>query len=152
MSLMQTLCRVLVIWPNLASPLLTVPVFFWIVASRNALALIVGTTVLGFVSSLSFGAFYTAITESLPKRIRGGAYAMMYATSIALFGGTTQLVITWLIHITGNPMAPAWYLVAATAVGQIAFMLILESAPAKTLVAPVPVPSHRAELAIVEQA
>jgi MFS family permease len=118
--------------------LLTVPVFFWI-ENRSALALVVGTTILGLVSSLSFGAFYTAITESLPKRIRGGALAMMYATSIALFGGTTQLVITWLIHIMGNPRAPAWHLVAATAVGQIAFMLILESAPAKTLLATVPV-------------
>ena len=42
---------------------------------------------------------------------------MIYATSIALFGGTTQLVITWLIQVTGSPMAPAWYLLAATAVG-----------------------------------
>ena len=132
--------RPVMIWPNLASLLLTVPVFLWIVESRNALALLVGTTILGFVSALSFGAFYTAVTESLPKRIRGGAFAMMYATSISLFGGTTQLVITWLIHITGNPMAPAWYLVGATAVGQIAFRLILESAPAKTLLAAVPVP------------
>jgi hypothetical protein len=30
-------------------------------------------------------------------------------------------------------MAPAWYLFAATCVGQVALMLILESAPAKVL-------------------
>jgi len=63
----------------------------------------------------------------------------VYATSIALFGGTTQLVVTWLIQITGNPLAPGWYLFAATIVGQIAYMLILESAPAK-MVQPSPAP------------
>ena len=124
--------RPVMIWPNLAYLLVILPVFFWIVATRSALALIVGTTVLGFIGSMSTGAFYAAVTETLPKRIRGGAFATIYATSIALFGGTTQLVITWLIQVTGNPMAPAWYLLAATLVGQVALWLILESAPVKT--------------------
>jgi MFS family permease len=91
----------------------------------------VGSTALGFIGSIGTGAFYTAVTESLPKHIRGGAFAVIYATSISLFGGTTQLVITWLIQATGNPLAPAWYLLAATALGQVALLFILESAPAK---------------------
>jgi hypothetical protein len=56
----------------------------------------------------------------------------MYASSIAGFGGTTQLVITWLIHLTGNPMAPEWYLFGAGIVGQAALWLMLESAPVRT--------------------
>jgi hypothetical protein len=40
--------------------------------------------------------------------------------------------VTWLIHATGNnPIAPAWYLTGAVAVGQIALMLLPESAPVK---------------------
>ena len=100
--------------------------------------LLIGTVVLGFACSVGGGAFYAAVTETLPKRIRGGAFATIYATSIAFFGGTTQLVVTWLIHITGSPLAPAWYLFGATIVGQIAYMLILESAPAKSAVVPAP--------------
>jgi hypothetical protein len=42
----------------------------------------------------------------LPKNIRGSSFAIIYAVSIATFGGTCQLVVTWLIHVTGNPMAP----------------------------------------------
>jgi MFS transporter, MHS family, citrate/tricarballylate:H+ symporter len=53
--------------------------------------------------------------------------------AIAAFGGTTQLVITWLIHVTGNALAPAWYLAGATAVGQIALMLFPETAPVRLL-------------------
>ena len=85
------------------------------------------------LSSISTGAFYAAVTETLPKRIRGGAFAMVYAISIAVFGGSTQLVITWLIQVTGSPMAPAWYLVGAGAIGLSARWLIVESAPVKIL-------------------
>jgi hypothetical protein len=37
-------------------------------------------------------------------------------------------------------MAPAWYLLGATAVGQLAFWLILESAPVKTPLAVAAIP------------
>lgn len=121
--------RPAMIWPNLAFLLMAYPIFYWIVAARSAVALLGGMAILGFVSTIGIGAFYPALTESLPKHIRGGAVATIYATSIALFGGTAQLIITWLIHVTGNPLAPAWYLVGATLIGQIAMILILESAP-----------------------
>jgi MFS family permease len=124
--------RPVMIWPNLAYLFLILPVFYWIVEVRSALALIVGTTALGVLGGMGGGAFYAAVTETLPKRIRGGAFATIYAVSIAVFGGTTQLVITWLIHVTHSPMAPAWYLVGAVAIGQVARRLILESAPVKT--------------------
>jgi len=128
--------RPVMIWPNLAFLILILPVYFWITEARSTLALIAGNTTLGFLASLGSGAFYAAVTESLPKSIRGGAFAIIYASSIALFGGTTQFVITWLIHVTGSPMAPAWYLFAATVVGQIALWLIIESAPAKIALSP----------------
>ncbi len=123
--------RPVMIFPNLAYLILILPVFFWIVEARSGTALIVGATALGFIGALGTGAFYAALAESLPKRIRGSAFAIVYAFSIALFGGTTQLVITWLIKATGNPMAPAWYLFAATMIGQVALWLIVESSPAK---------------------
>ena len=70
-------------------------------------------------------------TEALPQEIRGGAIATIYAVAIAIFGGTAQLVITWLIHITGNPLALAWYLLGAGLVGLIAMSLLPETAPVK---------------------
>ena len=123
--------RPMMIWPHLAYVLLIVPIFFWITEARSALALIVGTFTLGVMGALSIGAFYAAVTETLPKHIRGGAFATIYALSIAIFGGTTQLIVTWLIHVTGSAMAPAWYLLGAAVVGHVARWLILESAPIK---------------------
>ena len=123
--------RPMMIWPNLAYVLLILPVFFWITEARSPLALIAGTVLLGVLGALGVGAFYAAVTETLPKRIRGSAFATIYALSIAIFGGTAQLIVTWLIHVTGSSMAPAWYLFCAAVIGQAARWLILESAPIK---------------------
>jgi MFS family permease len=134
--------RPVMIWPKLVHLVLILPVYFWIVQARSPIALVVGSTILGFVGNLSGGPFYAAVTESLPKRIRGGAFALIYALSITFFGGTTQLVITWLIHITGSSMAPAFYVFGAWTIGFVAMMLMVESAPAKTPpLAAVPAPA-----------
>ena len=86
---------------------------------------------LNAVSGITAGAFYAALAESLPQSIRGSGFGITYSVAIAAFGGTTQLVVTWLIHVTGSPVAPAWYLTGAVAIGQIALMCMPESAPLK---------------------
>lgn len=128
--------RPVMIWPNLAFTLMILPLFQWMVASRSAAALLIGSGVLGLVGNLPFGAFYAAVAESLPQRIRGGGFAIVYAVAIAAFGGTTQLVITWLIRVTGSPIAPAWYMFVATAIGQAAMWMIAETAPARLAAGP----------------
>ena len=50
---------------------------------------------------------------------------------IAIFGGTAQLIITWLIHISGNGLALAWYLLGAGTVGLVGMVLMPETAPVK---------------------
>jgi MHS family citrate/tricarballylate:H+ symporter-like MFS transporter len=119
------------IWPQLAALILTYPTFLWIVHSPSPLALLGGFGVLSLIGSLPFSAFYAAFTEGLPQDIRGGVFATIYAVAIASFGGTTQLVVTWLIHVSGNALAPAWYLLLAGSVGLIAMSLMRETAPVK---------------------
>lgn len=119
------------VWGNLAFLVLIYPVFHWVVAARSELTLIAGTTVLSAAFSFPIGSFFATLAESLPKSIRSSGFGSVYAVSIAVFGGTTQLMVTWLIHVTGSAMAPAWYMLAAAAVAQVALMLIPESAPAR---------------------
>jgi MHS family citrate/tricarballylate:H+ symporter-like MFS transporter len=116
--------RALLIFPNLAFLLLVLPLYFWIIAAHNPLALVAGTTMLGFLSGLGGAALYVTLAEALPERIRGRVFATVYASAIAAFGGTTQLTVSWLIHVTGDPMSPAFYLFAATLVGQLALTLM----------------------------
>jgi MHS family citrate/tricarballylate:H+ symporter-like MFS transporter len=73
------------------------------------------------------------ITESLPKSIRSGAVATIYAFAISIFGGSTQFLITWLIDFTNDPLAPAYYWSVAAALGLVAMLLVKESAPVKRI-------------------
>jgi MHS family citrate/tricarballylate:H+ symporter-like MFS transporter len=120
----------LMIWPQLAVLFATLPVFLWIVQTRSAWALLSGLGLLSFVNSLPYVAFYVAFAESLPKSIRGRSFATVYAVAVASFGGTAQLVVAWLIHVTGSALAPAWYMVVATAVGLFAMLKLGETSPA----------------------
>jgi MFS transporter, MHS family, citrate/tricarballylate:H+ symporter len=128
------------VWPQLATLLLTYPIFLWIVDTQSAWALLGGFGFLSLIGSLPYSAFYVALAEGLPQNIRGGAFATIYAVAIATFGGTAQLVVTWLIHVTGNALAPAWYLLFASAVGLVAMAMMRETAPGK---ASTPADDHR---------
>lgn len=123
--------RPVCIWGNFASLLMIYPVFTWITSTRSEFALVVGMTLLNGVWNLMWGAFYAALAESLPATIRGSGFGLVYSASIAVFGGTTQLVVTWLIHVTGSDMAPAWYMLITGILGQLALLQLTESAPAR---------------------
>ncbi len=119
----------IMVWPQALALLLTYPIFLWIVDTRSAMALLGGFGFLALVGSIPYSAFYVALAEGLPKRIRGTVFATVYAVAIASFGGTAQLIVTWLIHVTGNALAPAWYMLLATAAGLGAMVMMHETAP-----------------------
>jgi MFS family permease len=119
------------VWGNLAFLLGIYPAFVWVIAARSVTALIWAMVILNAAYSLRMGSFYAAFIESLPPKIRSGGFGTVYALSVAIFGGTTQLVVTWIIHVTESAVAPAWYLIGFTVIGQIAYMLYPETAPVR---------------------
>jgi len=121
----------IMIAPQIIVLLFTYPTFLWIVGAPGGWSLLFGFGALSLIGSLPFTAFYATFTEALPQSIRGGVFATVYAVAIASFGGTAQLVVTWLLHVSGNPLAPAWYLLLAAAVGLLAMGLMPETAPMK---------------------
>ncbi|MDE2465098.1 MAG: MFS transporter, partial [Alphaproteobacteria bacterium] len=114
---------------NLILLVSVVPLFAWITTARSDFALIVGMGLLGITKSFTLGPFTAGLNEVLPRHVRAMVFGTVYSFAIAVFGGSTQLVITWLIHISGSVMAPAWYLMVAVAIGQVALMLFPETAP-----------------------
>jgi MFS family permease len=123
-------------WPVMVIPraiylIVVYPVYLWMVDTHSAAALLIGTAIVQLLGTISFAPFYAALTESLPKQIRGVAFGTIYAISIAIFGGTTQLVITWLMHVTGSALAPALYSLGSGLFGVVAMAMLAETAPIK---------------------
>ena len=108
-----------------------VPGFLWLTTQRDAVSFIGANLILSLLASYYSGATYAAISESVPRQVRARAFALVYSLSVAIFGGTTQLVVTWILHVTGNPMALAWYLTVVTLIGAVAMWAMRESAPVK---------------------
>ena len=117
------------VFGNLIFLIAIIPLFTWVTGVRSDFALIAGMGLLGITKSFILGPFTAGLSEALPQHVRAMAFGTIYSFAIAVFGGSTQLVITWLIHVSGSTMAPAWYLVAAVGIGQVALMLFPETAP-----------------------
>ena len=117
--------RTLVV-PWLALFALAIPAFLVIVHFRTGAALLTMTALLSILLALAMCPALTLFTESLPARVRAGAMGTVYALSIAIFGGSAQLVEHLLIRWTGNPMAPAFYMTAALGVGVIGILMLKE--------------------------
>jgi MFS transporter, MHS family, citrate/tricarballylate:H+ symporter len=106
---------------------------YWLMnAFKDPGVLYAATFMISALASLATTSNLVAITESLPKQARAGSLALVYALAISAFGGGAQFFATWLIRVTGSPMAPAWYMVTAVGIGLVAMTLMEESAPART--------------------
>ena len=68
------------------------------------------------------------LTEVFPTKVRYTASGITYNVSYAIFGGTAPYIATWLIDVTGNPIAPAIYLTIIAAGAFLATMMMPETA------------------------
>jgi MFS family permease len=114
---------------TVALALCAYPAFFTIVRVHTPAALYAASALLGALTGLAQPPVLTAVTESLPRAVRAGTMAIVYALAISLFGGSTPFMVTWLIDVSGNPLAPGWYMLAAAVIEVGAMCLMRESAP-----------------------
>ena len=68
-----------------------------------------------------------AIPELIPTAIRSTTLSLTYAIAATVFGGTTQLVVTWLMAATGDPISPAWYIVVTSLISLCAMAMLPET-------------------------
>ncbi len=115
------------LWPRIATAALTVPAFGLLVSHPTQGTLLAVTTFLAALTAVSGAASLVAIPELLPRGVRATGLSIAYAVGVALFGGTTQFIVTWLIGATGNPAAPAWYVAGTSVITAIAMMALPES-------------------------
>jgi MHS family citrate/tricarballylate:H+ symporter-like MFS transporter len=116
---------------TLALLALVLPCFIAMVHIHSMTALLLGTGVMASLVGMSAAPIMVNLTESLPMNLRAGSLGIIYALAIASFGGTAQFIVTWLIDVTGSPLAPAWYMSGALLLGLAGMIGMPESAPIK---------------------
>ncbi len=128
----------------LLSLVVTYPLFVWVSSSPSFSRLLVMQVVLCSVFGIGNGPVSTALGEQFPTRVRSTALAIGYNVAVMLFGGFAPFFVTWLIHATGTPIAPAFYLMFGAAVGLFAVLFLTERAGERQLAVPDMVEPHAA--------
>lgn len=96
--------------------------------------LIAVNVLLNFLMALSYGGLYVLMTAGFPKAVRSSGLSIAYAVSVTVFGGSTQLVIAYLIETFQNPLVPAYYQIAANLLSLVAVVLITIRSPDTSVV------------------
>ncbi|MFE6286310.1 MFS transporter [Streptomyces sp. NPDC057877] len=106
---------------------LSVPAFL-LVMQGSLVAIGAGMLMLGLSLVCMLGTMSAALPALFPTQVRYGGLSIGYNLATSLFGGTTPLVITALISVTGSDLMPAYYAMAAALVGVIAVARMEETA------------------------
>jgi len=107
--------------------LLSIPSFTMIGSGSN-LQVFFGLMILASLLAAFLGTMPSLLPSLFFTEVRYGALAITYNISASLFGGTTPLIMAWMIKVTENRMVPAYYLMATCLIGVVAMTFVKETA------------------------
>ena len=119
--------RPVMIVPRALIAMVAVPAFLWLMRHPAASPVYLVTFLMSALSSVNAAAIIVGIPEALPRSVRSAGLSIVYALSVSIFGGSTNYIVNKLIAVTGDRLAPAYYLVAFSVVGTIAAALLPET-------------------------
>jgi MHS family proline/betaine transporter-like MFS transporter len=98
--------------------------FFLLIDTDSSWTIFLGE--FGFVLGIGLfaGGAAAAYVEMLPTSVRCTTLALGYNLAVGIFGGTTPLVATYLVDKVG-PIAPAYWILAASAVSLVTSLLFV---------------------------
>jgi MHS family proline/betaine transporter-like MFS transporter len=105
---------------SIALMVLTYPLFSYFRSAPGIGSLLAIEAVLAIAIAAATGPSFAMMAEAVPTRVRTSSLSLSYNFGVAIFGGFGQFIVVWLILRTGDVLAPAYYVLAAGAVGALA--------------------------------
>ncbi|WP_439856033.1 citrate-proton symporter [Pseudomonas yamanorum] len=121
--------RVILMTPRVVLLLILFPALQLMTEHPSPATFLLTLAALSGLHGMSGAALIVLLVESFPKSVRSTGFSIVYAFGVAAFGGTAQIIITWLIGTTGDPMSPVWYLLIANLVCLTAAWFAKETRP-----------------------
>ena len=112
-----------------AMMMLSIPVFY-LLATGNVMLITAGMVLMSVLIAIMYAPLNAYMVSLFPHQYRYSGFGISFNIGISLFGGTTPLVMMWLVNKTGNFIAPAWYYVFGAFVG-LASLVICEQGQRK---------------------
>lgn len=117
-------------WPVMTASaavflLVVYPGFWWLQVAPSATTLVILELGFGFLFAAYAGPGGATIAALYPVHGRATAMAAAYNVGVALFGGGAPIIVTWLIARTGDPIAPAYYVMMGLFLSLVALAAML---------------------------
>jgi MHS family proline/betaine transporter-like MFS transporter len=100
------------------------PEFLWLNDAPSLIRLAAISVIGSALISGHAGAVSTALVELFPVSVRATGSAIAYNLGVTLFGGFAPFIVAWLIARTGDPFAPAYYVMAGLALSLVAVIFM----------------------------
>ena len=94
-----------------------IPLFEHLHAHPDLLTLMATQAALCSLIGIFYGPLSTAVAEQFPPGVRSTGLSLAYNLAVMLFGGFAQFFVTWLIGVTGQPIAAAYYVMFGAVIG-----------------------------------
>ena len=101
---------------------------FWLIGRGDVVTTLVGLVMLAVPVACWVACQASALPALFPTSSRYGGMGISFNVAVAVFGGTTPLIVEALVQATGNDLVPAVYLMATSVVGAIGVFFMRESA------------------------
>ncbi|WIE60588.1 MFS transporter [Curtobacterium sp. MCLR17_032] len=125
--LSDRLGRRTVMWIGAATTIVLVLPAFMLIGHGEQWSTLLGLALLALMTALWVSNQAASLPALFPTSTRYGGMGFAYNIAIAVFGGTTPLIVQALLDATGNELAPAYFLMATSVLGAVGVFCMKES-------------------------
>ena len=113
---------------SIGAIVLAYPLFLVMVTTASFGGLLLAQVAANVLLSIYAGGICAILAEQFPTNIRYTALSVSYGFAVAIFGGFAPLICTGLISLTGDPLAPAYYMIFGGVLSFVATLFVKERA------------------------
>lgn len=96
--------------------LLSIPIFI-LLATGNVVLIAIGLVFMSILIAITYAPLNAYMVSLFPHQYRYSGFGVAFNVGISLFGGTTPIVMMWLVNTTNNYISPAWYYMFGAIIG-----------------------------------
>jgi len=126
-KLSDKLGRRVVMWIGAATTVVLVVPAFMLIGHGAQWSTLLGLALLALMTALWVSNQAASLPALFPTSTRYAGMGFAYNIAIAVFGGTTPLIVQALLTATGDELAPAYFLMAMSVVGAVGVFCMKES-------------------------
>ncbi|OJY07378.1 MAG: MFS transporter [Legionella sp. 40-6] len=109
-------------WGMVGMLLLSIPIFI-LLATANVVLISMGLVFMSILIAITYAPLNAYMVSLFPHQYRYSGFGVAFNVGISLFGGTTPIVMMWLVNTTNNFISPAWYYMFGAIIGLVSIMI-----------------------------